>query len=68
MSRRPNHLPPQITSLLQRLRRQIRWYVVLEGIAVAHVGLGIAYWLGLALDYLPVLAGANEVPLGPLAA
>lgn len=48
--------------LLDRLRRRIRWYVVIEGCAMLIVWLVGAFWIGLALDYLPVLVGANEMP------
>jgi hypothetical protein len=62
MSQSKHPLPPTITSVVRRLRRQIRSYVWLEGLAVALTWLGVAFWIGLALDYLPVLAGSNEMP------
>ncbi|MGQ0633127.1 MAG: hypothetical protein ACT4QC_00840 [Planctomycetaceae bacterium] len=37
--------------LLAGLRRSIRRYVALEGVALVVVVLGIAFWLSLALDY-----------------
>ncbi|MCP4192103.1 MAG: hypothetical protein GY768_15940 [Planctomycetaceae bacterium] len=55
-------LPPSVASLLGRLRRRIRWYVWLEGITLAIVWLSLTFWIGLAIDYLPVLAGASEMP------
>jgi hypothetical protein len=36
--------------------------VWIEGLALASIWLGLTFWLGLALDYLPVLAGATEMP------
>ena len=55
-------LDPRIGSLLARLRWRIRAYVWLHGLALALVWLGATYWIALALDYLPVLAGATEMP------
>lgn len=56
-------LPPRpVLQLLDELRRRIRWYVVLEGISMLVVWLVLAFWVGMALDYLPVLVGANEMP------
>ena len=55
-------LPAEITSILKRLQSRIRRYVILEGLAIAVVWLGLTFWLGLALDYLPVLMGASEMP------
>ncbi len=62
MSQQRRQLPPQIAATVRRLRRQIRWYIWLEGLAVVLSWIGIAFWVGLAFDYLPVLAGANELP------
>ncbi len=56
------HLDPRLTSLLQSLRERIRRYVVWDSLlAVAAVVLA-AFWLGLALDYLPVQLGGTEMP------
>ncbi len=55
-------LSPQVRSKLVALRRRIRLYVWLEGLAVAVLWLGLTFWLGLAIDYLPVLVGASEMP------
>lgn len=55
-------IDPRIQSLLGGLRWRIRVYVWLEGICLACIWLGITFWAGLALDYLPVLAGASEMP------
>ena len=55
-------LPAEIRSILKRLQSRIRRYVLFEGIAIAIVWLGLTFWIGLALDYLPVLMGASEMP------
>jgi hypothetical protein len=57
----PN-LPQPIARMLTQLRRQIRWYVWLEGLAFVLIWLAAVYWIGLALDYLPVTVGASEMP------
>lgn len=56
-------LPPSITSLLDALRGRIRRYVVIEGFATIVIWLGLVFWVGLALDYLPVTFGASEMPV-----
>ena len=50
-----------IAKLLARLRRRIRWLVLLEGIATAIIWAVLSFWLALALDYLPVTMGLNEL-------
>jgi len=55
-------LDPKIRSLLGALRWRIRLYVWIEGIALVLVWLGFMFWAGLAIDYLPVQLGANEMP------
>jgi len=55
-------LPPEIRGLLSGLRWRIRAYVWLEGLALGVVWLAATFWLALAMDYLPVLAGASEMP------
>ena len=57
-------IDPQIQRTLQRLRSRIRLFVWIEGISLAIVWLGVMFWLGLAVDYLPVLVGANELAQG----
>lgn len=51
-----------IRSRLGQLRRRIRMYVWIEGLTLAVLWLGLTFWLGLAIDYLPVLVGASEMP------
>jgi hypothetical protein len=62
MSDRNKNLEPRIEALLAGLRWRIRAYVWLEGISLALIWFGLTFWIGLALDYLPVLAGASEMP------
>ncbi|MDP6722256.1 MAG: hypothetical protein QGF59_26565, partial [Pirellulaceae bacterium] len=52
----------EIVRLLSALRWRIRTYVWLEGISVAVVWVGLTFWASLAVDYLPVLLGASEMP------
>jgi hypothetical protein len=55
-------LDPRLTLLLESLRWRVRRYVVWDSVlAVAAVGLA-AFWLGVALDYLPVQLGGTEMP------
>lgn len=55
-------LDPRLRALLSRLRWGLRLYGWLQGAALAVAWLGLTFWAGLALDYLPVLAGASEMP------
>lgn len=52
----------RIRAALGGLRRRIRLYVLLEGLAAVVIWLGLTFWAGFALDYLPVLVGASEMP------
>jgi hypothetical protein len=63
MTNDPQQLDPRLRSLLSGLRWRIRAYVWLEGLALALIWLGLTFWAGLALDYLPVWAGASEMPV-----
>jgi len=63
MTNDPHQLDPRLRALLTGLRWRIRAYVWLEGLAVGLIWLGLTFWTGLALDYLPVWAGASEMPL-----
>ena len=62
MSNAPNSIPPNVEKLLAKLRRRVRVYVWLEGLALAVIWIVVAFWLSLGMDYLPVLAGADEMP------
>jgi len=57
-----DRLPQSIQRALAGLRWRIRAYVLLEGISVALIWLGLTFWVALALDYLPVRLGADEMP------
>ena len=50
--------------LLRALRWRIRAYVFIEGVSAAAIWLGLTFWAGLALDYVPVMMGASEMPRG----
>ncbi|MBA2114839.1 hypothetical protein [Bremerella alba] len=56
-------LPDSIVELLSTLRGRIRRYVIIEGITAIVAWLGIVFWVGLGLDYLPVTFGASEMPV-----
>jgi hypothetical protein len=56
------YLDPRLASLLESLRYRVRRYVVCDSaLAIASVVLA-AFWIGLALDYLPVQLGGTEMP------
>ena len=52
---------PAAASVLGRIRRRIRALVVLEGLAVTLIWLVLMFWFSLALDYLPVRFGLDEL-------
>ena len=55
---------PEIQSALAGLRWRIRAYVLVEGVALTLIWLLATFWAALALDYLPILVGATELPQG----
>ncbi|MBC8353975.1 MAG: hypothetical protein H8E66_18415 [Planctomycetes bacterium] len=55
-------IPRRIRRALGGLRWRIRAYVVIQGLSVAVSWVCLTFWAGLALDYLPVLLGADEMP------
>jgi hypothetical protein len=55
-------LTSDLQSLLAGLRWRIRLYIWLEGLSLAVIWLAAMFWIGFALDYLPVLVGASEMP------
>ena len=55
-------LAADVQSVLAGLRWRIQAYVWVEGLALAVIWLGFTFWLALALDYLPVIVGASEMP------
>lgn len=60
-------LGSDLQGLLAGLRRRIRIYIWAEGLSLATLWVGVMFWVGLGLDYLPVLMGASEMPAAPRA-
>ena len=60
----PGHeIPAKISTKLDLLRLYIRTYIWIEGLALAVIWLGLLFWIGLMIDYGPViLFGASEMP------
>ena len=56
------HLDPGLNSLLQTLRSRIRRYIVCDSLLAVVALVLSAFWIGLALDYLPVQLGGTEMP------
>lgn len=54
---------PEIASLLSQLKRRIRGYVLIEGLALLAVLVGATFWLTLALDWAYFRLTALELPL-----
>jgi len=54
MTENPKHprLAPVIRATLDALRRRVRGYVWLEGLAAGALWLGVAFWVSLAVDWL----------------
>ena len=61
MSSQP-HLDPSLNSLLQTLRSRIRRYIVCDSLLAVVALILSAFWIGLALDYVPVQLGGTEMP------
>jgi uncharacterized membrane protein len=55
-------LAPEIVKVIAALRRRIRWHITWDGLLTAIIWLALTFWIGLALDYFPVLVWANELP------
>jgi hypothetical protein len=53
---------PAINAVLARLRRRIRGYVLLEGVALLCIVCGVLFWLTLALDWAYFRITALELP------
>ncbi|MCA9187201.1 MAG: hypothetical protein KDA99_16350, partial [Planctomycetales bacterium] len=53
---------PRWEAIPAMLRARVRRYVLWEGLGLTIAWLGVWFWGGLALDYLPVLVGAGEMP------
>ena len=52
MSAAPESTPRSLGTLFAELRRRIRRYVLLEGVALFGAVIGLCFWTSLALDYL----------------
>ena len=61
MNNLTSQLDPKIQQLLQTLRARIKMYVWVEGISLGLIWVTSMFWIGLAMDYLPILVGANEL-------
>ncbi|MAI69951.1 MAG: polyketide synthase [Rhodopirellula sp.] len=57
-----SHLDPGLNSLLQSLRSRIRRYIVWDSLLAMLALVLSAFWIGLALDFLPVQLGGTEMP------
>ena len=57
-----SQLDPSLNSLLQTLRSRIRRYIVCDSLLAVFALVLTAFWVGLALDYLPVQLGGTEMP------
>jgi hypothetical protein len=55
-------LDPRLASLLDSLRQRVRRYVVWDSLLAILAVVLVAFWVGLALDYLPVQLGGTEMP------
>lgn len=54
-------ISPSINRLIGNLKRRIRRYVLLEGLACFLIWAVLLFWLSLAIDYLPVKFGYSEL-------
>jgi len=61
MSSQPQ-LDPDLSSLLKTLRSRIRQYIVCDSLLAVVALILSAFWIGLALDYVPVQLGGTEMP------
>ena len=57
----PQTQSSNVRSLLSAVRWRIRWLVLLEGVAIALICFIALFWISLALDYLPVKFGFQEL-------
>ncbi|MEM7455507.1 MAG: hypothetical protein AAF456_14235 [Planctomycetota bacterium] len=60
-TRKPFAIPPGIKRMLSRLRSQVRRYVALQSVSAVLIWIVFTFWLVLALDYLPVTFGFDEL-------
>ncbi len=57
-----NYLDPQLSTLLGSLRQRVRRYVVWDSLLAIGSSSWLGFWIGLALDYFPVMLGGTEMP------
>lgn len=64
MANRQSHpyLDPRLGGLLAGLRARVRRYIVWDSLLAITAVLLAAFWIGLLLDYGPVLLGGTEMP------
>ncbi|QDT06452.1 hypothetical protein K227x_48620 [Rubripirellula lacrimiformis] len=55
-------LDPKLASLLENLRGRVRRYIVWDSVLAIAAVILAAFWIGLAIDYLPVQLGGTEMP------
>ncbi len=55
-------LDPQLRALLASIRRRVRHYIVVDATLAIIALVLLAFWFGLAVDYLPVRLGGTEMP------
>lgn len=57
-----NPLDASIRAVLGSVRSQIRLYILVQGLAALAIWVTLTFWMSFAIDYLPVLVGASEMP------
>jgi len=55
-------LDPQLRKLLTSLRGRVRRYIVADSLLALMAFVLAAFWIGLAIDFLPVRLGGTEMP------
>lgn len=55
-------LDPQLRKLLTSLRGRVRRYIVADSLLAVTAFLFAAFWIGLAIDFIPVRLGGTEMP------
>lgn len=55
-------LDPQLRKLLTSLRGRVRRYIVADSLLAVIAFIFAAFWIGLAIDFIPVRLGGTEMP------
>ena len=55
-------LDPQLRKLLTSLRGRVRRYIVADSLLAVAAFIFAAFWIGLAIDFIPVRLGGTEMP------